>query len=118
MVTNIIVTLMQKNFGLTARAVPDRTALFASVANVGEPLNEADIKPEDRDKWVDFTACAILPDDADFIRQYSGDLEVVGHTVAQADNKNWQFVSNSRDRTLENQIGLLLPAVRRESKLW
>jgi len=99
MVTNIIVTLMQQNFGLTARAVPfpDQSALFASVANVGEPLNEADIKPEDRDKWVDFTACAILPDDADFIRQYSGDLEVVGHTVGQADNKNWQFVSNSRD---------------------
>ncbi|MFN8493899.1 MAG: BMP family ABC transporter substrate-binding protein [Caldilineaceae bacterium] len=99
MVTNILATLMQQNFGLTTRAVPfpDRAALFASVANVGEPLNEADIKPEDRAKWVDFTACAILPDDADFIRQYSGDLEVVGHTLAQADNKNWQFVSNSRD---------------------
>lgn len=101
MVTNIIATLMQQNFGMTTRAVPfaDRAALFASVANAGEPLNEADIKPEDRDKWVDFTPCAILPDDADFIRQYSGDLEVIGHTLGQADNKNWQFVANSRDVT-------------------
>jgi len=97
--TNIVATLMQQNFKLTTLTVPfpDRAALFASVANVGEPLNEAEIKPEDRKKWVDLTVCAALPDDADFIRQYSGDVELVGHTIGQAGDKSWHFVVNSRD---------------------